>query len=339
MGIHEARRLTISRPFHDCAMDVFGPLKCQITKESPVQKVWVNLYTCFTTRAVILDLIRDCTTETMILSIRRLIARRGLPQTFHSDQSKTYKRCSKELKRLMQRIDWDQIAGTDDFIPAVFDWTFVPVHSPWQGAMYERMVRCAKESIYSVLGKQSCTEPELTTILLEAENIINSRPLYGSSSNDREDPQALSPNELIFGCNHRDLPALPTRASKHDPPMMVRWKHRQAQISQFHNKWDKLYVNTLQQRHIWKEEKDPFQVGDVVVVKIGPHIKKREWPLGVIREVKISRDGKVRTATVFYNGKEYERPIAELYSLEIGSREDRPVIQRGKIQTVKMATR
>lgn len=72
-------RVTKSRPFQTTGVDYVGPMYVKGQDSSGSNKVWMILYTCYTTRAVHLDLVRDMTSKTFIRSLRRLAARRGAP--------------------------------------------------------------------------------------------------------------------------------------------------------------------------------------------------------------------------------------------------------------------
>ena len=68
-------RVTITAPFQNTGIDFFGPLYIKRGKE--VVKVWVCLFTCLVVRAVHLELVEDMTTESFLMWLRRLIARRA----------------------------------------------------------------------------------------------------------------------------------------------------------------------------------------------------------------------------------------------------------------------
>ena len=59
------------------------------------------LFTCASTRAVHLELVEDLTVESLIRAFRRFCARRGLPATIISDNAKTFKAASKEVKKFL----------------------------------------------------------------------------------------------------------------------------------------------------------------------------------------------------------------------------------------------
>ena len=83
-------------------------------------------------------------------------------------------------------------------------WNFILERSPWWGGFYERLVAIVKNSL-KVLRRNKFNYIELTTILQEAESVINSRPL--TYLNEDCFKESLTPNQMIHSrniSNHRD---------------------------------------------------------------------------------------------------------------------------------------
>jgi len=62
--------------------------------------VYVLLFTCCSTRAIHLELATDMSAETFIRCLRRLTARRGVPETIVSDNAKTFKSVAEVLSKV-----------------------------------------------------------------------------------------------------------------------------------------------------------------------------------------------------------------------------------------------
>ena len=71
-------------PFTYVGIDFVGPLYVK-NLNSPQQKIWICLYTCYVTRAIHLDLVPDLTTNAFLRCFRRFTARRGRPSLVVSD--------------------------------------------------------------------------------------------------------------------------------------------------------------------------------------------------------------------------------------------------------------
>ena len=85
-------RLNDSRPFATTGVDNFGPvyIKNVYNESDKIYKAWVTLYTCASSRAIILDLIPGMDAPAIIRSIRRFISRRGCPSNVISDNGKNF---------------------------------------------------------------------------------------------------------------------------------------------------------------------------------------------------------------------------------------------------------
>uniref|UniRef100_A0A182EUR5 Integrase_H2C2 domain-containing protein n=2 Tax=Onchocerca ochengi TaxID=42157 RepID=A0A182EUR5_ONCOC len=81
-------RVRRSRTFEQIGLDYLGPLS--IKSPTGVIKRWIALFTCFTTRAVHLELVEDLSAENFLHIMRRFIARRGYPKLILSDNASEF---------------------------------------------------------------------------------------------------------------------------------------------------------------------------------------------------------------------------------------------------------
>ena len=146
-----------------------------------MHKCYVWLFTCCITRAVCLEVTGDVNNASVILVLRRFIARRGMPRLLVSDNFKSLK--SLDVKNFCCKRG--------------ISWKFILEHSPWWGIFYKRLIAIVKSSLNQVLGRSYLTWSELYTMLSETENTMNSRPL--TYLNEDQFPESLTPNHLIYG--------------------------------------------------------------------------------------------------------------------------------------------
>ena len=85
-------------PFSHVGIGFAGPLMVKNKEGDREQKVYVCLFTCASTRAVHLELVRSLEVSEFIFAFRRFSARRGLPATIISDNAKTFKGRQKKLE-------------------------------------------------------------------------------------------------------------------------------------------------------------------------------------------------------------------------------------------------
>ena len=176
-------------------VDFAGPLiiKPDNQQAGENSKVYICLFTCATTRAVHLELVRDCHASTFLLALRRFFSRRTTPTVMYSDNATTFACIEQHLKAMTtdhQLADW--IANNR------IQWKFSASLAPWWGGFWERMVRSVKDLIRRSVGKASLTYDQLHTLLSEVEYAVNCRPITYVGEGD-DDPIPLTPNQIITG--------------------------------------------------------------------------------------------------------------------------------------------
>ena len=311
-------------PFTFTGVDFAGPIL--IRAQGKAEKTWICLFTCFTTRAVHLDIVQDMSTESFIRCLKRFAARRGLPRKFISDNGKTFKAASRFLKSVFKD---DTVR---DFLSEKgCDWTFNVPKAPWWGGAFERMVQSTKRCLRKMVGQASLTHDELLTAVTEIESIINSRPLSYVSAGDTEEP--LTPSHLLIG---RRVLNLPDNLSHMCDPgdgdyeinstqLTRRMRHLSNILNHFWKRWRTEYLAELRESHkhlLGKSRGNPqISVGDMVIVH-DDSLPRSFWKLGRVRDLIVGRDGRTRGATVTVANKErrlttLNRPLQLLYPLEI----------------------
>ena len=110
-AIYKIDKTTESRPFQIISTDFVCPIiySAKIKKE---KKSYILLFTCSETRAIHLELLLDQTKEEFIRALKRLIARRGCPETIYSDNAKTFVAASKWIKRINKSEIFHQFLNT-----------------------------------------------------------------------------------------------------------------------------------------------------------------------------------------------------------------------------------
>ena len=122
---------------------------------------------------------------------QRFAARHGLPATLVSDNTKTFKTSSNEIVK---------IAKSSDVLCYLrnhkISWRFIIERAPWWG---ERLIRSIKKCLKKCIGQANLTYDELNTLIVEAECIINSRPITYLYDDQEGITTHLSPSHLIYG--------------------------------------------------------------------------------------------------------------------------------------------
>ena len=173
-------------------------------------------------------------------------------------------------------------------------------------------MQCSKKTLKGILKDRVVPKEALRTALVEAEGIMNSRPITHVSS-DTGDIEALTPNHLLL------LRANPSfedaNVSDREVNSTKLWKQSRVLANFFWRRFSKGYLPSLSERKKWKEKKQNLKVGDVVLVA-EPNQPRGVWPLGKIVSTYPRKDGMLPAVTVRTQCGEYKRPITKLCLLE-----------------------
>ncbi|XP_062714141.1 uncharacterized protein LOC134290926 [Aedes albopictus] len=304
-----ARLQAFVRPFTFVGVDYFGPILVRVGRSNV--KRWVALFTCLTVRAVHLEVVYSLSTESCVMAVRRFISRRGSPAEFHSDNATCFQGASKELQKEIEKRN-NGLAAT--FTTTKTRWSFIPPSAPHMGGAWERLVRSVKVAIGTIADAPRKPDDEvLETVLLEAEALINARPLTYIPL-ESGDEEALTPNHFLLGTSNGDklLPTEPVES-----PVVLRscWRLAQTITQRFWERWVKEYLPVITRRSKWFEEVRDISVGDLVLIVGGT--AKDQWTRGRVEGVIPGRDGRVRQAFVRTASGILRRPAVKLAVLDV----------------------
>ena len=277
---------------------------------------------CATTRAVHLEVVEDLTMSKFVMCLRRLAAAKGMPRLILSDNHRTFIAGETFLLDLQQDPSVREYLNSKSMW-----WKHQTPRSPWMGGHFERLVRTIKASLATAISRKLLTLEEFRSVVLEAENIVNSRPLMYQSDSTRDIP--LSPSQLAWG---RDLTLMPPLLQPGDPldedydakATRAQYELLSNALERFRKRWHSEYLLSLREKHNNVCAEDPthhLSVGQLVMV-CHENVHLIEWPLGVITAVYPDASGVIRTAEVQECGKRSHRPISYLVPLELDCRHD-----------------
>lgn len=295
------------RPFTCTAVDYFGPMTVTVGRRH--EKRWGALFTCLTTRAIHLELANSLSTDSMILALRRMAARRSTPATIYSDNGTNFVGANKELQEQLKSLSQtDLVRETENY---GITWKFIPPGAPHMGGAWERLVRSVKTALAATLNERSPKEEVLHTLLLEVEHVVNSRPLTEISL-DPDAEEALTSNHFLIGKSC----GLPTLGTFHNSSLVgtATWKTCQLLADHFWARWTKEYLPTLlPRRHPGRPYTNP-KVGDIVLI-VDSSLPRGTWPRGEIVATHPGPDGTVRIVDVRTKHGILRRPATRLIIL------------------------
>ena len=315
-------------PFTFSAVDYFGPF--YIKEGRKEMKRYGVLFTCIASRAIHLEIATSLTTDSFLNAYRRFVCRRGPIQQLRSDQGTNFVGAKNELEAALHEMNHNKIQrellkDNCDW----FAWKMNVPHASHMGGVWERQIKTVRSVLTGLLenhGNQLDDE-SLRTLMIEAEAIVNSRPLTTDDLTDPDSQDVLTPNHLLTMKSSIIL-APPGNFQRADVYSKKRWRRVQQLADEFWQRWRKSYLQSLQTRQKWTTPMKNVEVGDIVILK-DDSVPRNCWKLarvettypdadGYVRKVKVavadqSRDvkGKRTGATVSY----LERPIHGLILL------------------------
>ena len=237
-------------------------------------KMYGCLFTCMSTRACHLELVDDLSTDHFIMALKRFIARRGRTQSIHIDNGTNFVGTNNELRKYIKLLDKEKIQHF--CTPKEIEWKFQPPSAPHFGGAWERQVQCTKKTLKAILAHRTVSKEVLRTALVEAEGILNSRPIT-HVSNDAGDIEALTPNHFLLLRANPSYEDAEVSDSEINSAKM--WRQSQVLPNFFWRRFTKEYLPSLTERKKWKEKKQSVKEGDVVPVA-EPNQPRGVWSSG-----------------------------------------------------------
>ena len=188
-------------PFVKTEMDMFGSFHIEKSR-TQIERNYVCMFTCLVTRAVLLEVCDDLSTDCLLKAIRRFVSRQGYPDVIVSDNGKNFVAANQAMKvNFQENYKPDNNYMRLQLAQQNIHWTFNPPLAPHFGGVWERLIQSAKRSLLVVLGSRQLNLSVFHTVVAEAEGILNSRRLthVGSTLIDEE---PLTPNHFLMKRRH-----------------------------------------------------------------------------------------------------------------------------------------
>ena len=148
-------------------------------------------------KAIHCDVVYDYSTQETIKTFRRFACLRGWPAKVTSDPGSQLTSAAGNMGKWMETLGEDlaNYAGGKGFL-----WCISPADSPWRQGRAEVSIKIIKRLIKIAVGDTRLTPSELQTVLFEAADICNNRPIGVNKSPEEDGSFAvLTPNCLLMG--------------------------------------------------------------------------------------------------------------------------------------------
>ncbi|XP_015125115.1 uncharacterized protein LOC107046906 [Diachasma alloeum] len=320
MGSLPATRVNATtHPFVHVGVDYCGPFYIKETKlrNRKAVKIYVAVFVCLTVKAIHLEVVSDLTTEAFIGALRRFIGRRGRPILIQSDNGTNFVGANSEMKNIVAELQTpkSQYKITSELSAKGINWRFSPPQSPHFGGIWEAAVKSFKHHLRRVMGSQLLTLEKFSTLTVEIEAILNSRPLCPLST-DPNDLTALTPGHFLIG---KELISLPEHHLQDiNTNRLSSWQHIQKMRQDFWKRWYKEYLNELNIKKKWTSGEHDITMGSMVLLR-DDNLPSMEWKLGRVVEIHPGRDDHIRVVSVKTKSGILKRCIKKLVSLPLAT--------------------
>ena len=313
MGDLPSTRVLPSHPFSFSGVDYAGPVRVRMTRSRGrgTKKAYICIFVCFSTRAVHLEPVEDCESESFIAAFHRFSARRGQCVEIRSDCGRNFVGADAELRDMFSEASTHMKSIVCSLAQDGTTWKFNPPGAPHFGGIWESAVKSMKHHLYRIIGDHILTYSELHTLLCKIEACLNSRPLI-PLSDDPTDLSVLTPAHFLI---LRDSYIVPEPdLTDESLPIGRRWKIVSKMVQDFWNRWMQEYLSSLLPRPKWNERTQSLQVGDLVFIRL-ERTPPSKWPMARVVEIHPGKDDLVRVCTVRTSTTELRRPISKLVLL------------------------
>ena len=293
MGPKSDDNLCIAPPFYVTQVDMVGPFNSysNVNKRATT-KIWFVVFVCCTTGAVDLKVTEDYTTDAFILAFTRFSMKVGYPRKLLPDAGSQLVKGASSMKIVF----YDVMSKLKEY---GVDYEVCPVGAHYMHGKVERKIKHIRESF----GKFKLDTTRLSVLQWETlgdqvANTINNLPVATRYvTRNVENLDLLTPNRLLLARNNDRCPAGPVRVNENIGKILE--QHIDLYEAWF-RAWLISYVPSLMFQPKWFDsDRDP-KIGDVVLFLKSEKEFDKQYQYGVISDLKVSRDGKIRQVEVEY---------------------------------------
>ncbi|XP_015118405.1 uncharacterized protein LOC107042049 [Diachasma alloeum] len=223
-----------------------------------------------------------CTTDGFLACYKRFVSRRGLCEAISSDQGTNLVGADKEMRKLFDAVSKEGQAIAHSVANDGTKWIFNPPRTPHHGGKWEAAVKSAKFHLKRVIGDALMTYEEFSTLLVQIEAILNSRPLC-ELPNDPDKFAVLTPGHFLIGS------ALSASTE---------------------------YMQKLQGIDKWHRSIPNLQVGALVLI-VDKRFPPTKWPMGKVIQLHLGKNGHCRVVSVRTQSSTFTRPATKICPLPV----------------------
>ena len=301
MGDLPAERVAVgSKPFTYVCLDFMGPVDCKSMVNSRAHmKVYPLLIVCQSTGALHTEVAHKYSTSAFLLAWDHFTSRRGYPGKVFSDKGSQLTSAG-NMVAFGTEETWEEIE--QESAKQGTEWEFAPAGAQFRNGLAEARVKAVKQTLKLALsgtiinGKPTLNFAEVQSVLSQAANIVNDRPLFVKEMREGEAIVPMTVNQLLLG---------KTSTVREEEGMVTLGNFKACSAYADHlldtwwSCWKQQGFASLLPYPEWKHAKRHLnlQAGDVCLLYYDNKVKGT-YRLCIVLETTVSRDGVVRTVRV-----------------------------------------
>ncbi|XP_066582521.1 uncharacterized protein [Prorops nasuta] len=211
-----------------------------------------------------------------------------------SDNGTTFQGAARELKEMLSRSSTFYKEVAELLANDHTEWLFIPPHAPHCGGIWEAGIKSVKYHLHRVVGEHKLTYEELSTVLIDIEACLNTRPLC-ALTHSIDDLEVLTPAHFLIGGSLGNVPE--SSLSNIPENRLSRFQLLQRMKEQF---WTR-----------WSTEDDRYPLS--------------KWPLARVIELHPGYDNFVRVVTVKTATSQFRRHVNNLCPLNLPTTDNQSI--------------
>lgn len=295
MGPVPESSLTVAPAFYHTQLDLSGPYKAfsPLHKRTTV-KIWLVVYCCCSTSAVMINVMDDYTTASFVQSFIRFSSRYGFPKKVFIDEGSQLVKGVKDMKLCYSDIKSKLHKERN------VEFQTCPVGAHNMNGKVERKIKEINASLERSIQNERLSILQWETVTAVIANSLNDLPLAVGNVIDVENMDLLTPNRLILGRNNDRSPSGQLVVSDNQTKTM---KANSRIYEVWFESWLMNHVPKLMHQSKWFKHERNLQVGDVVLFTKIDSVISKTYTYGMVKSVEIGDDGKVRRVTLKYQNQ------------------------------------
>ena len=289
------------KPFTFVCLDFIEPIL--VNKRAPM-KVYPLLLVCQATGALHTEVAHDYSAGAFQLALDHYTSVRGYPFKVVSDKGSQLTSGGNHLAFSSEEM-WQDVEESSARHGT--DWEFVPAGAQFRSGLAEAKVKAVKKTLDQMLsstiigGKPTLNFAELQSVLSQAANIVNDRPIFVKEMKEGERIVPITVNQLLLG--HTST----VRTEVEDPGNFRACSaYGDELLNQWWNQWKQVgFASMLPYPEIKHAKRHQnLQIGDVCLVYYDNKVKGT-YMLCIVVEVVNACDGSERTVKVGFRPRRH----------------------------------